>query len=115
MTQFERRKSYKALIPLVIAIFTIAIVLSSVGLKIAYDATNTADRSEDGFCIAIKLIEDGALSDAKIAGSPQIPKDARDARRSQYLGALHFSKELRNLGFRCDPPQKAVIDLERRK
>lgn len=118
---FSDDSKHKAILAAFWAVIFICVVISSVSIFIASDATSTAkkatataDRSEDGFCIAVKLIEDGAVSDAAIANSPGVSPDVRRIRTGQYKASLAFALKLRHLGFRCPPPSPAVINLVRK-
>lgn len=110
----DRRKVSKSLVVALAAVMFILIVISTASLVIADRATTTANRSEDGFCIAVKLIEDGAVSDAKVAASPGISPDVKKIRTVQYKASLAFALRLRHLGFHCSPPSQEVIQLVRK-
>lgn len=112
--QNERRHSHKAILVAFWAVIFICVVISTVSLVIADRATTTANRSENGFCIAVRLIEDGAVSDAAIANSPGVSPDVRRIRTGQYKASLAFALKLRHLGFHCPPPSPSVINLVRK-
>jgi hypothetical protein len=104
----ERRESHKKWIYIFWAVIFVAVIISTSSIVVADRATNTANRSEDGFCIAIQLIEGGALSDARIANAPGVSAEVKRIRTQQYRGSIHFATQLRQLGFHCQPPQKEV-------
>jgi hypothetical protein len=109
----ERRQEHRRLLAIFWSIIFIGVVISTSSLVVAYRATNVAHRSEKGFCIAIKLIESGALADAKVAHSRTTPPDVRKIRTQQYKGSIFFALQLRNQRFECPPPANDVVPLIR--
>lgn len=110
----ERRRTNRGVVAAIGALVLALIVLSTWGLFVAQHATTIANRSEDGFCIAVRLIEDGAVSDAKIANSAGVSADVKQIRTQQYRASLAFALRLRHLGFRCGPPSPEVSQLVRK-
>lgn len=111
----ERRQAHRKWVVIFWAVIFIAVVISSGALIVADRATKTANRSEAGFCIAIELIEGGAVSDARIANSPGVSADVKKIRTQQYKGSLFFALKLRHLHFHCRPPSPEVIKLVKRR
>lgn len=111
----ERRRMNKSLLVAIGAGIFVLIVISTASLVIADRATTTANRSEDGFCIAVKLVEDGAVADAAVANSPGVSPTVKRIRTQQYKASIAFAFRLRDLGFHCDPPSRKVIQLVTRK
>jgi hypothetical protein len=108
----ERRRNHnRAILIAFWAVVGICAVISGASIVVADRATTTANRSESGFCIAVHLIEQGAVGDAKIAKSPTVPPEVRRVRTQQYTGSLRFALQLRQLGFHCRPPTPDVINL----
>jgi hypothetical protein len=109
----ERRKHSKIWLTIFWSVIFIAVVISSGSLIVANRATDVAHRSEKGFCIAISLIESGALADARVAHSPSTPRNIRKIRTEQYRGSIFFALQLRNQGFECQKPTNSVLKLIR--
>lgn len=85
------------------AVVIIAVVVSTGALLSARSANSTAERSEKGFCIAIKLIESGAAADAAVADNPRTSDDIKNIRRKQAAGSLFFASQLRSI-VHCQAP-----------
>lgn len=92
------------------AVVVMAAVVSSGALISAHKANNTAQRSEKGFCIAIKLIEGGAVADAEIANNPNTTPDTKRIRNGTARGSLSFASQLRDI-VHCDAPPPKIKDL----
>lgn len=107
---FSDESKHTALLTAFWAIIFISIVISSGALKIAYHAVATSDRAEHGFCIAIKLIEGGAVADAAIAANPKTTLETKAIREGTARGGLSYASELRSV-VHCDGPPPIVTAL----
>lgn len=92
------------------AVVLVGAVISSGALIAARNANSTAKRSEKGFCIAIQLIESGAVADSAIANNPKTTPETKRIRTGTARGSLFFAAKLRSI-VHCQPPPEPVSML----
>lgn len=97
----ERRRAHRAWLAAFWAVVIISIIISSASLKIAYNATQAAKRSETAICTEIRYIEASASLNQKLSAETQNLEE-RKARQRAIEGALKLASDLRGQGVRCD-------------
>jgi hypothetical protein len=110
MSPIRNHVTHKQWLILFWAVVAIAVVVSTGALRAAHSAGQTAQRSEKGFCIAIQLIESGALADATVALNNKTQADIAKVRLGQARGSIHFASQLRSI-VHCPPPEPRVKKL----